>query len=843
MPLPNILRKASNYILGDGGQDSRSMLYQDGEVLFCKNNVCVHPPTIMRQHCDVVHHPGYLTVTCRFVKNATVPTLHLSWIPNSTLRKHPTTLENNLSKKFDGNVKELDVEYQRQISEESYDSRVDYDSTPGNIDVCLEVKEPVSCGDCERICSGGYSKSESRSPRHKSGSSSFRSTPEYSGNYKLNVEDHSELQPDRDDTGKSVDSGHSNTNPVITIEENKTRSTNSTNQNSVSLEIANTEDKSEISTADVNVDEFKELEQASSLHLHSDNVESSRRMIQKSKASESLNKINLQESEGLYTGVKSIEIADGAIPKKELNGRSPDLKVTANNEIRIWGYDEDSVKSRSMSLTSTCSLSMMASTEVEEFPTWMRSPELLALQHNLMFPESATASPVTLRRAHRCRRFSADLSQMRSLRLFFADPGCTCGQLVVASRESQYKILHFHHGGLDRLARTLYQWHQLLYPRLGTDTEEALPYRQFMVCRPEVSQDELHPEEGQVAMITSLAWKDLLNERGQVEDDLALRKGIFFGGLEPALRKIVWPFLLHCYSYQSTYEEREQVNSIRKEEYEEIKRRRENMSPEQAEIFWRNVVCIVEKDVVRTDRGNPYYAGEDNPNIEIMKNILLNYAVYNSQLGYTQGMSDLLAPLLAELNSEAEAFWCFAGLMQRSVAVCTPTDTDMDRNLCYLRELIRIMVPDFYAHLEKHTDALELLFCHRWILLCLKREFPTEVALVMWEACWVNYLTDHFHLFLCLAIMCVYAEDVIAQDLKTDEMLLHFSSLAMYMDGHVIIRKARGLLHNFRQLLRLPCALAGLCRQCGPGMWDSSHNPVIECMGHGTKSCPYSENY
>lgn len=113
----------------------------------------------------------------------------------------------------------------------------------------------------------------------------------------------------------------------------------------------------------------------------------------------------------------------------------------------------------------------------EEMPSWMRSPELLALQHNLVFPESATASPVTLRRAHRCRRFSVDLSEMRSLRLFFADPACTCGQLVVASRESQYKILHFHHGGLDRLAATLHQWHQLLYPRLSTDTEETLPYR------------------------------------------------------------------------------------------------------------------------------------------------------------------------------------------------------------------------------------------------------------------------------------------------------------------------------------------------------------------------------
>lgn len=60
-------------------------------------------------------------------------------------------------------------------------------------------------------------------------------------------------------------------------------------------------------------------------------------------------------------------------------------------------------------------------------------------------------------------RFSVDLSQMRSLRLFFNDENCTSGQLVIASRESQYKILHFHHGGLDHLAQVLHQWHCLLH--------------------------------------------------------------------------------------------------------------------------------------------------------------------------------------------------------------------------------------------------------------------------------------------------------------------------------------------------------------------------------------------
>lgn len=44
-------------------------------------------------------------------------------------------------------------------------------------------------------------------------------------------------------------------------------------------------------------------------------------------------------------------------------------------------------------------------------------------------------------------------------------------------------------------------------------------------------------------------------------------------------------------------------------------------------------------------------------------------------------MSDLLAPVLCEIKCEAEAFWCFVGLMQRAIFVCTPTDNDMDNNL------------------------------------------------------------------------------------------------------------------------------------------------------------------
>lgn len=58
----------------------------------------------------------------------------------------------------------------------------------------------------------------------------------------------------------------------------------------------------------------------------------------------------------------------------------------------------------------------------------------------------------------------------------------------------------------------------------------------------------------------------------------------------------------------------------------------------------------------------------------------------------------------------------------------------------YLRELLRLMHLRFYQHLVSlGEDGLQMLFCHRWLLLCFKREFPEAEALRIWEACWAHY--------------------------------------------------------------------------------------------------------
>ena len=63
--------------------------------------------------------------------------------------------------------------------------------------------------------------------------------------------------------------------------------------------------------------------------------------------------------------------------------------------------------------------------------------------------------------------------------------------------------------------------------------------------------------------------------------------------------------------------------------------------------------------------------------LEQMKDMLLTYNEYNRDLGYVQGMSDLLAPIYAVMQDDALAFWGFVKFMERMVPLiyCLASDS------------------------------------------------------------------------------------------------------------------------------------------------------------------------
>lgn len=432
--------------------------------------------------------------------------------------------------------------------------------------------------------------------------------------------------------------------------------------------------------------------------------------------------------------------------------------------------------------------------------------------------------------------FEIDLGEMRSLAVYFRNSECTRGEFVICSHDSVYKVLHFHFGGLDLLVKCLRDWKNITRQQSRNQKVHNLSIHSFTSVLSDLTPHECHPEEGLYRSLTKDTWSLSIDEFGRVQNGANIQKSVFFCGVDQEIRGEVWPYLLKYYKYDMTVLEKAEMRSKKLSKYEMINAKRENiLQLQKTESFWRNVICSIEKDVLRTDRSKPFFKGEGNPNLDTLQRILLNYSVF-TKTPYTQGMSDLLAPLLIEIQNENDIFWCFVGLMQQTIFISSPSDHDMEKQLLYLRELLRLFIPDFYDHLLTcGPGAMELLFAHRWILLCFKREFPEDEALRIWEACWAHYHNSYFHLFVCVAVIALYGRDITKYRLASDEILLHFTHLAMQMNGGLVLRKARGLLHSFRLRDWVPCMLCDLfTKQHDPHSTSHHHNrshPRVKCTG------------
>ncbi|XP_077825288.1 TBC1 domain family member 16 isoform X4 [Macaca mulatta] len=687
MSLGRLLRRASSkasdlLTLTPAGSGSGSPCVLDGEIIYSKNNVCVHPPEGLQGLGE--HHPGYL---CLYMEKDEMlgATLILAWVPNSRIQRQ-------------------DEEALRYITPESSPVR----------------KAP-----------------RPRGRRTRSSGASHQPSP-------------TELRPTL--TPKDED--------ILVV----TQSIPDGVLASPALE-----DEEKLAQG-LGVDGAQPASQPA------------------------------RSPSGILSTVSPQDVTEeGQELRPEAGEEDGSLELSAEGVSRDSSFDSDSDAFSSPFCLSPISAALAESRgsvflESDSSPpsssdTGLRFPDSNGLLQTPRWDEPQRVCALE----QICGVFRVDLGHMRSLRLFFSDEACTSGQLVVASRESQYKVFHFHHGGLDKLSDVFQQWKYCTEMQLKD--QQVAPDKtcmQFSIRRPKLPSSETHPEESMYKRLGVSAWLNHLNELGQVEEEYKLRKAIFFGGIDVSIRGEVWPFLLRYYSHESTSEEREALRLQKRKEYSEIQQKRLSMTPEEHRAFWRNVQFTVDKDVVRTDRNNQFFRGEDNPNVESMRRILLNYAVYNPAVGYSQGMSDLVAPILAEVLDESDTFWCFVGLMQNTIFVSSPRDEDMEKQLLYLRELLRLTHVRFYQHLVSlGEDGLQMLFCHRWLLLCFKREFPEAEALRIWEACWAHYQTDYFHLFICVAIVAIYGDDVIEQQLATDQMLLHFGNLAMHMNGELVLRKVR----------------------------------------------------
>ncbi|KAH0093115.1 RabGAP/TBC, partial [Aureobasidium melanogenum] len=229
--------------------------------------------------------------------------------------------------------------------------------------------------------------------------------------------------------------------------------------------------------------------------------------------------------------------------------------------------------------------------------------------------------------------------------------------------------------------------------------------------------------------------------------------------------------------------------------------------------WWKEQKMRIEKDVHRTDRNIPLFAGEDIPHpdptspfaevgtnvhLEQMKDMLLTYNEYNKDLGYVQGMSDLLAPIYAVMQDDAVAFWGFVNFMNRMERNFLRDQSGMRLQLTTLDHLVQLLDPKLYLHLQS-VDSTNFFFFFRMLLVWYKREFPWLDVLRLWESLWTDYLSANFHLFIAVAILEKH-RDVIMEHLRGfDEVLKYVNELSNTIDLSSTMLRAEALFRRFQR--------------------------------------------
>ncbi|CAH8361831.1 unnamed protein product [Eruca vesicaria subsp. sativa] len=117
--------------------------------------------------------------------------------------------------------------------------------------------------------------------------------------------------------------------------------------------------------------------------------------------------------------------------------------------------------------------------------------------------------------------------------------------------------------------------------------------------------------------------------------------------------------------------------------------------------------------------------------------ILEAYALYDPEIGYCQGMSDLLSPILAVISEDHEAFWCFVGFMKKARHNFRLDEAGIQRQLRIISKIIKSKDSQLYKHLE-NLQAEDCSFVYRMVLVMFRRELSFEQTLCLWEVMWAD---------------------------------------------------------------------------------------------------------
>ncbi|XP_064644988.1 TBC1 domain family member 16-like [Lineus longissimus] len=310
------------------------------------------------------------------------------------------------------------------------------------------------------------------------------------------------------------------------------------------------------------------------------------------------------------------------------------------------------------------------------------------------------------------------------------------------------------------------------------------------------------------------SFQQFLDKEGRLIEEHGLRQAVFKGGVDPSIRRQVWQFVFGLYPCMTTQRERDVLLQDYEIRYETLKDKwkkklvlgANSVDPEevgitasyisnlpldlaspppqqcssspvdaqqrdyfdiQAKIFAERqpltpmkelleYVRVIDRDVPRTDRDYETIREGGSHTLNSLRDMLITYAAFHPDIGYTQGMNDIVCRFLVVFGSEVEAYWCFNEYMAKIQLEFL--EEGMIEKVDLMRQLLIELDPELFRYLDEQCEVGDLMFSHKWLLLGFKREFDFDNSLRCFEI-----LSSHH-----LELSSMAAEQVRLKEIRKD---------------------------------------------------------------------------
>ncbi|XP_044770946.1 USP6 N-terminal-like protein isoform X2 [Neomonachus schauinslandi] len=240
--------------------------------------------------------------------------------------------------------------------------------------------------------------------------------------------------------------------------------------------------------------------------------------------------------------------------------------------------------------------------------------------------------------------------------------------------------------------------------RFGFLHEEELPYHNAAMER----QKQLEIER-------TTKWLKMLKGWEKYKNTEKFHRRIY-KGIPLQLRGEVWALLLEIPKMK------EETRDL----YSKLKHRARGCSPD---------IRQIDLDVNRTFRDHIMFRDRYGVKQQSLFHVLAAYSIYNTEVGYCQGMSQITALLLMYMNEE-DAFWALVKLFSGPKHAMHGFFVQGFPKLLRFQEHHEKILNKFLSKLKQHLDSQEIytsFYTMKWFFQCFLDRTPFTLNLRIWD--------------------------------------------------------------------------------------------------------------